>query len=415
MNKQELIPNLFRSEYQKIVAVLLYRFGIRHIEIAEDIVSDTFLTATESWSHQGIPENPTAWLYLVAKNKTKNYLKRNLLFEQKLKPDLQNDTPISTDEEIDLSHKNISDSQLAMIFAICNPVVTQETQIALALNLLCGFGAQEIANAFLTNKEVVYKRITRGKQKLKEAAIKIEQPSFFEINDRLDTVLTTIYLLFSEGYYSTSQDANLRKDFCLEAMRLNYLLIQNATTNIPKVNALMALMCFHASRFEARINEEGGSVLYHEQDEQRWNQELIQRGHYFLNNASTGDQLSNYHLEAGIAYWHTQKEDSSEKWTTILTLYDSLLALGYSPVVAINRAFAVSKVHGKNAGIREAEKLDLSENQFYHSLLGSLYTGVDNAKALQHYERALKLAGSPADRVTIKKNMEDIERNFTSL
>jgi RNA polymerase sigma factor (sigma-70 family) len=410
MNENDLIPSLFRSEYRKIVAVLVHRFGIGHIEIAEDIVSDTFMTATESWSHQGTPDNPAAWLYTVAKNKTKNYLKHHSIFERKLVPEFKSNSKISEDEEIDLSHKNISDSQLAMIFAVCNPVVPSEVQIALALNLLCGFGAQEIADAFLTNKEVVYKRINRGKEKLKEFNVKVAQPSIDEINDRLDTVLTTIYLLFSEGYYSTSQNTNLRKDFCLEAMRLNYMLIQNGATNNPRVNALMALMCFHASRFDARANDEGESILYHEQDEQRWNQELIQRGKYFLNNAATGEQLSKYHLEAGIAYWHTQKADTPEKWESILDLYNNLLAIEYSPVAALNRAFAISKVRGKNAGILEAERLGLADNQFYHSLLGNLYTGVDNAKALQHYETALKLANSPADRSMMLRNIKELSK-----
>ncbi len=187
-NEQDLLPNLFRSEYQKIVAVLVRRFGITHLEIAEDIVSDTFLTATESWSHNGVPDNPTAWLYTVAKNKTKNYFKHNSLFEQKLVPELRSNSSVIEEEEIDLSNKNISDSQLAMMFAVCNPVVPSEVQIALALNLLCGFGAQEIADAFLTNKEVVYKRINRGKEKLKEFNVKVAQPSIDDINERLDTV-----------------------------------------------------------------------------------------------------------------------------------------------------------------------------------------------------------------------------------
>ena len=410
MGENDLIPDLFRTEYQKITAVIVHRFGIDHIEVAEDIVSDTFLTATESWSHHGVPDNPRAWLYAVAKNKTRNYLKHHSIFEQKLLPQLKNDRPISEFEEIDLSHQNISDSQLAMIFAVCNPVIPSEVQIALALNLLCGFGAQEIADAFLTNKEVVYKRIKRGKERLKEADVKVAQPSIDEINDRLDTVLTTIYLLFSEGYYSTSQNTNLRKDFCVEAMRLNYMLIQNAATNNPRVNALMALMCFHSSRFDARANDEGKVILYHEQDEQRWNQELIQRGKYFLNNAATGNQLSKYHLEAGIAYWHTQKADSPEKWKNILDLYNNLLAIEYSPVAALNRAFAMSKVYGKPAGILEAEKLGLSDNQFYHSLLGNLYTAVDDAKALSHYEDALRLANSPADQATIQRNIRELGR-----
>ena len=273
MEERELLPHLFRTEYQKIVSVLSYLFGIEHIEIAEDIVSDTFLAATELWSIKGLPENPTAWLYTVAKNKTKNYLKRNSLFEQKLSADIRYSTTNSEEIEIDLSNKNIADSQLAMIFTVCNPVISSESQVALALNLLCGFGVQEIADAYLTNKEVVYKRINRAKEKLKEANIKIEQPKIADINNRLETVLTTLYLLFSEGYYSTSQNSILRKDLCAEAMRLNYLLVENPATNSPSVNALLALMCFHSSRFEARTNQDGEVILYEDQDESLWNTE----------------------------------------------------------------------------------------------------------------------------------------------
>ena len=406
MEERELLPHLFRTEYRKIVAVLCYLFGIEHIEIAEDIVSDTFLSATESWAIKGLPENPTAWLYTVAKNKTKNYLKRNSLFEQKLAAEIKYNTEKAEEIEIDLSTKNISDSQLAMIFTVCNPVISSESQVALALNLLCGFGIQEIADAYLTNKEVVYKRINRAKEKLKTASIKIAQPTIADIHNRLETVLTTIYLLFSEGYYSTSQNTIVRKDLCAEAMRLCYLLIENERTNRPAVNALFALMSFHSSRFEARINENGETILYQDQDETLWNQELINQGRYFLNNASTGNQLSKYHLEAGIAYWHTQKEDSNDKWENILQLYNHLLILEYSPIAALNRTFALARTNGKKEAIIEAEKLNLKENHFYYSLLGNLYTDIDNKKARAHFETALQLAGSDADKATINRNIE---------
>jgi RNA polymerase sigma factor (sigma-70 family) len=408
MEHKELLPHLFRTEYQKLVSVLCSLFGIQHVETAEDIVSDTFLSATENWSHHGLPNNPTAWLYTVAKNKTKNHLKRHALFQQKLSPELQREGATGHEIEVDLSLKNISDSQLAMIFAVCDPVNPSEAQIALALNLLCGFGAQEIADAFLTNKEVIYKRINRAKDKLRETNVRIAQPSITEIGSRLDTVLTTLYLLFSEGYYSVSQNTTLRKEFCIEAMRLTYLLIQNATTNNPKVNALMSLMCFHSSRFDARINEKGEAILYHEQNESLWNQELIQRGKYFLNNAAAGTNLSKYHLEAGIAYWHTQKEDTTEKWQSILELYNSLLTLEHSPVAALNRAYVVSKTSGKEAAIIEAEKLALTSDHFYFSLLGNLYTELDNGRAIQYYQKAISLTSSMAEQTMIRKKIEDI-------
>lgn len=412
MQPKELLPHLFRTEYRKIAAVLCRLFGIEHIEIAEDIVSDTFLSATENWSLKGLPDNPTAWLYTVAKNKTKNYLKRDTIFKQKLSPEIQYTTDSTGEIEIDLSTKNIEDSQLAMIFTVCNPVISTESQVALALNLLCGFGIQEITDAFLANKEVIYKRINRAKEKLKEAGIQIKQPSLNEIGSRLETVLTTIYLLFSEGYYSTSQNITLRQDLCAEAMRLNYLLIENPATNTPAVNALFALMCFHASRFEARTNDDGAMILYEDQDESLWDRDLINKGLYYLSQASTGTIITKYHLEAGIAYWHTIKEDSPEKWDNILELYNNLLIMEYSPIAALNRTFALAKVYGKAAAIAEAEKLNLSNNHFYYSLLGNLCTDIDNQKALQHYETAVRLATSANDKATMAGNIERIKKSM---
>ncbi len=408
MKEQELIPHLFRTEYRKIVSVLCYLFGIEHIETAEDIVSDTFLSATELWSQKGVPDNPTGWLYTVAKNKTKNHLKHNSIFTEKLAVELKYGTSEVEEINIDLSTKHINDSQLAMIFTVCNPSISTESQIALALNLLCGFGIQEIADAFLTNKEVIYKRLNRAKEKLKAEKIKIEQPTPAEIDARLDTVLTTLYLLFSEGYYSTSQNTVLRKDLCAEAMRLAYFLVENASTNKADVNALLSLMCFHASRFEARMNEKGEIILYEDQDTNLWNQELIGKGEYFLEQASRSRYLSKYHLEAGIAYWHTQKEDTNQKWESILQLYNKLLQLEYSPIAALNRTYALAKANGKEEAIVEAEKLALTDNHFYYSLLGNLYTDIDNTKAIQHLQTALKLALSEADKAIIKRTLDKI-------
>jgi RNA polymerase sigma-70 factor (ECF subfamily) len=409
MDERELLPHLFRTEYQKIVSVLSYLFGIEHIEQAEDIVSDTFLSATELWSAKGVPDNPTAWLYAVAKNKTRNWLKRNSFFQGKLLADLRHSMPQGEEIEIDLSEQNITDSQLAMMFAICHPSIPNESQVALALNLLCGFGAQEIADAYLTNKEVIYKRIQRAKEKLKEAGIKIQQPSPGQINERLETVLKTLYLLFSEGYYSSSHNTVLRKELCVEAMRLNYLLVEHAYTNRPAANALLALMCFHASRFDARTNDSGEMILYQEQDETLWNRELIERGEYYLNEAAATTDITKYHLEAAIAYWHTHKEDSGEKWDNILGLYNQLLLLEYSPMAALNRTYALAKARSKKEAIIEAEKLRLNDNHFYYSLLGNLYTDIDDNKALQYYEAALKLVSSPAGRALTIKNIEQLK------
>jgi len=407
MEKNELIPHLFRTEYSKITAVLCKLFGFEHIEIAEDLASDTFLSASETWSLKGLPENPVAWLYTVAKNKAKNYLRHESVFQKKVAAQLKY-SAAATDHtpEIDLSDQNIQDSQLQMMFAICHPAIIAEAQIGLALRILCGFGIEEIADAFLSNKETITKRLQRAKDKLRAEQIKIEFPGPADIHKRLETVLRTLYLLFNEGYYSASHNSSIRKDLCLEAMRLTSLLLAHEATNTPAVHALLALMSFQSSRFDARVNPAGEMVLYDDQDTSLWNQELILQGEAFLHTASQGSALTKYHLEAGIAYWHTIKADTPEKWNFILQFYNHLLQMEYSPVTALNRTYALSKAQGKPAAITEALKLNLSGLHLYHVLLGELYTGIDNAKAMACFETALELAVAPADHKVIRQKME---------
>ena len=410
MPEETLIPHLFRTEYQKIVAVLCKRFGFDQIEIAEDISSETFLAAAQSWPIHGLPENPVAWLYQVAKNKAKNYLIRQGLFEKKISPDLKLSHVPEEMQDIDLSSQNIFDSQLQMMFAICHPSLSPEGQIGLSLRILCGFGIEEIADAFLTNKEVINKRLFRAKEKLREERIAIEMPDPSAMDERHASVLRTLYLLFSEGYYSVSQNKNLRKELCWDAMRLCNMLIENKETNRPESNALMALMCFHASRFEAREDEEGELILYDEQDKSLWDDALVSRGAQFLKNASTGNELSKYHLEAGIAYWYTVREDKKEKWENILQLYNKLLQLHYSPIAALNRTYALSKANGNEEAIVEAEKLKLTENHLYHSLLGELYKQIDKEKSLSHFRTAWDLAKSDPDKTVIRKKIYNLEK-----
>jgi RNA polymerase sigma factor (sigma-70 family) len=399
----EIIPHLFRTEYRKIVSVLCKRFGFGQIEVAEDIASETFLTATHAWGLKGVPENPVQWLYITAKNKAKNHLQRTTLFDTKISNELKNTFVNTTATEIDLSPQNINDSQLQMMFTVCHPSISTEAQVGLSLRILCGFGIGEIADAFLTTKETINKRLFRAKEKLREENIAIEFPD--HLDKRLEAVLTTIYLLFNEGYYSVSQNKTLRKDLCMEAMRLCAMLVENERTNKPSANALLALMCFHASRFEARLDKNGEPVLYEEQDSSLWNTDLISKGAYFLNCAAKGDQLSTYHLEAGLAFWNTQKTDTPEKWENILQLYNRLLQLKYSPIAALNRTYALSKVNGKQEAIREAEKLNLTDNYFYFALLGELYSGVDRSKAEQNFQQALTLAKTPGEQQRIQKKI----------
>jgi len=403
MQETQLIPHLFRTEYSKITAVLGKLFGFRDIGVAEDIASDTFLAATETWGLKGLPENPTAWLYAVAKNKARDHLRRVSLFEKKISGDLAREKNWQ-ETDIDLSDQNIHDSQLQMMFAICQPCISTEAQIGLSLRILCGFGIDEIADAFLTNKETINKRLYRAREKLREENTEITMPTAAGIRERLEAVLTTLYLLFNEGYYSAGSNIALRKDLCLEAMRLTHLLTENEQTATSGVFSLLALMCFHSSRFEARLDQEGRMVPYEEQDTGLWNQELIQQGKYYMQKASQHNQLSpRYALEAAIAFCHTSREDTPQKWERILQFYNQLLRIEYSPIAALNRTYALARANSPEEAIREAEKLQLNDHYLYHSLLGHLYTGIDNAKACSYLERALQLARSEGD----KRNIAD--------
>src|SRR6185437_12774606 len=222
MELENLIPQLYRQEYSKIVALICSRFGIDRIDAAEDIVSETFLSAAETWGMKGVPDNPVAWLYRVARNNVLNELKHEQVFRERVKGELIQNTSTHTEPEFDISQQKINDSQLQMIFAVCHPSIPIEAQVSLALRVLCGFSIDEIAQALLTTKANINKRLYRAKEKLRLENIKLILPNNTALNTRLDAVLITLYLLFNEGYYSASPDKVLRKDLCVEAMRLVY-------------------------------------------------------------------------------------------------------------------------------------------------------------------------------------------------
>ena len=402
-----------------MVAVISKLFGLQHIEIAEDIVSETFLVASETWGIKDIPNNPTAWLYAVAKQKALYHFRRNKIFEKKIVPEIvSRQVDSKGEEEPNFSDQNIKDSQLQMLFAVCNPAIASEAQIGLALRILCGFGIDEIAEAFLSNKETINKRLFRAKEKLRTEKVTMHLPSEHEITHRLDNVLHVIYLLFNEGYYSKTRNEVLRKELCLEAMRLGLMLTEYTRTNQPKTNALIALMCFHASRFNARQQNDPNIsrlILYDEQNKDLWDQSLINQGWHFLDLSAQGNEITSYHLEARIASWHCVKEDSKEKWDDILRLYDQLLLINYSPSVALHRIFALYKANegvpdnqARRTALHEVEKLQFENNHFYFLLLGELYKSIDNNKAKINFEKAQALSKTDLERQIIQEKIHNL-------
>lgn len=386
MDRNHLVQ-IFKAEYSNLIAVLCQFYGVTEVQLAEDIVSETFYKAMKSWSHKGVPDSPKSWLRTVAVNKLKDHFKRDQLFRDKITPSLQ--YHLGEGEEVVISDDVIEDSQLKMIFVVCNPQISDKAQICLALRILCGFNIEEIAMALMSNKASINKVIYRAKKSISEAGELKTELEDKDYNARLETVLRIIYLLFNEGYYSSIQEDNIREDICWEAMRLAILLSSKKFNNRPSIYALIALMCFHSSRLQARVGETDEVLLFDQQDRSRWDYNLIKKGKRYLNLSARGNFVGKYHLEASIAYWHTTDHDN--KWENILQLYNRLLTIEYSPVIALNRTYALAMANSIEEAIEQALKLNLNSNHYYFCLLAELYKLDRNVeKEVEYLHLALK-------------------------
>lgn len=410
-NVEQLVGHLFRIEAGKMAAVLTRLLGTEHFDTAEDIVQDTLVKAMESWRMRGIPDNPSAWMYKVAHNKAIDWIRTE---QRKTKSVLndQRDAEVTSDPfsgaEAVFAEEEIQDSVLRMMFACCHPSIPVESQVALTLKTLGGLSVAEIGHAFLTTEETIAKRIYRAKEKIKEQKIKLDPPSVFELPQSLNSLLHVLYLLFNEGYYTSSGDALIREDLCAEAMRLTYLLANHSATNLPKVNALMALMCLQSSRFEARTSVSGEIILLENQDRNKWNQMLIQKGLWFLEKASTSPTLNEYLVEASIASVHAlAKRFEDTSWDKLIALYDVLLEMKPSPVVSLNRAIAIGFALSPEQGIKELQKIvKLEANSHYYVALGNFYLKLYNYDAaLTSFQNALAKTFHTPERELIEQKI----------
>ncbi len=406
----QLVDHLFRNEAGKLVATLTRIFGTIHIDLAEDIVQDTLITALHHWSDGNIPENPAAWITQVAKRKVLNELKRAKSSKNHLANALKHIEGSSHIEEVFLSEE-IKDSQLRMIFTCCHPQLPVASQMALTLKTLCGFGISEISKALLTRETTIYKRLYRAKQKIRALEISFEVPSGKDLEKRLNSVCLALYLLFNEGYNSSHRPAVISKDLCLEAIRLTQLLVQYFQDQ-PKLSALLALMCLHAARFEARTDHHGAIIIFEDQDRSLWNKELISNGMYYLTNASVGKQLTEYHLEAGIAAEHClSKSFADTDWNSIYHQYEKLYKLKQNPIVLLNLAIIKSQTESTESSLRALEKIaDHQPLKDYYLLpmtrgILSLKSG-RHAKARDFFKEALKLTRSPQEIAFIKSKLK---------
>jgi RNA polymerase sigma factor (sigma-70 family) len=413
-----LADHLFRHEAGKLVSVLTGIFGIDRLQLAEDVVQEALLRAMQTWPYYGVPKNPAAWLTQTAKNLAVDLIRREKLFYDKQpqiitfieqwSPDPATGDSASFDNEI-------KDGSLRLMFACCHPQLPPEAQTALALKTLCGFSPAEIASAFLTTEVAIAKRLTRARQRIRELGIPFEIPSGGELSTRLEGVLQTLYLLFNEGYKASSGDSLVREELCSEAIRLATLLAGHPAGDQPSVHALLALMLLNGARLPARVDTDGNILRLKDQDRSSWNTAMIGRGMLHLSQSASGDQLSVYHLQAGIAACHCTASDyESTNWPRILSLYDHLVALDDSPVVALNRAVAVANVNGPRAGIEAVEAMrnraQLDSYYLLYAVLGEFEAQLNNfPAAVNHLRKALQLAELKSEQFFLSKKLRDCE------
>ena len=353
-----LVDHLFRREAGRMVAVLTRLLGTEHLGLAEDVVQEALIKALRTWPFRGVPDNPGGWLMQVAKNRALDLLRRDANLARKEEA-LRGWTAALTagDPTVDPDSEALDD-QLRMIFICCQPAVPRDARVALTLKIVGGFGVPEIARAYLAKEATIAQRLVRAKRKIQEIRPPFEVPSPAELPAALDSVLEAIYLIFNEGWAASTGDDLIRQDICGEAIRLARLVAEHPALDVPKAHALAALLLFQAARNPARVDPEGNLLLLSEQNRALWNQEKLAAGLHHLDQAARGTEMSTFHLEAGIAAAHAMApSDEATDWPYILSLYDSLLALKGSPVVALNRAVALAMAKGPEAGIAAAEEI----------------------------------------------------------
>jgi len=409
----EIEEHFFRHEFGRIVAILTRLFGVQNIALAEDVTQDAFCRAMETWKLRGLPKNPSAWLMTTARNRALDILRRERtvrVAQPGLTRFLESEWTLVPTVEEAFSTYAVKDSQLRMMFSCCHPGISEEAQIALILHILCGFSVKEIAQAFVSNHAAIEKRITRAKKVL-AGSTKLFDLADADLPVRLSAVLQALYLLFNEGYHGSSPEAAVREELCQEAMRLMDLLLEESALVTPQSHALAALMHLNAARLPTRLDGSGNLVSFFEQDRSLWDHKLIAKGQALLDLSAAGTELTKYHLEAAIASMHTSAARGEDtQWEQIVSLYDMLLAIHPSPVIALNRAIAIAQLDGPERGLQEIriiQDLDrLSSYPFYPAALGELELRRRNYQvAAAHFSTALSLARNPMERNFLQRRI----------
>jgi RNA polymerase sigma-70 factor (ECF subfamily) len=413
-----LDEHLFRRESGRMVAALTRVFGVRHLPLVEDVVQEAFLRATEVWKYRGVPENPSAWLMATAKNCALDALRREKTartFAPELTRLLESESELAPVIEEQLGQNAIKDDLLRMMFSCCHPRLSEEAQVALILHILCGFSVDEIAAAFVSSHAAVEKRITRAKKVLAGSRRLFDVTALADFAARLPAVHAALYLLFNEGYHGASPESPVRAELCHEAMRLAALLLKHPLGATPATYALSALMCLDAARLPARLDASGNLHVLFDQDRTRWDRELLNEGLQLLDLSARGPDLTPYHVEAAIASVHaTAPRPEDTDWGRIASLYDTLIAIRPSPVVALNRAIAIAQRDGPERGLEAIRAIEdrerLSSYPFYETAIGELELRLGRGvSARGHFQAALALARNSTERRFLEQRIRACE------
>lgn len=401
----ELVDHLFRNRAGQMVAHLTRILGPEHLDVAEEVVQEALLKALQNWPYSGIPENPAGWLFQVARNAALDLLRHRKLVDQKTAEltalgEIEVHSVFAGDRGLGLPgdpdfEEQLRDDELRMVLMCCHPALSRDARVALSLKTVGGFSAREIAKAFLSEETAIAQRLVRAKRQIRDQGIGLELPSGKELAQRLDSALEAIYLMFNEGYATQSGPDLFRKDLCDEALRLAKLLA-DSSVGAPRVHALVALLAFQAARLPARVDSRGEMILLQDQDRALWDRELLAFGFRHFGLCAEGDEISPYHLQAAIAAIHAgAATEADTDWEGMLELYDQLMEVGSSPVVALNRAVVVAKVKGIAQGITELRSLSEDHSLRNYYLLpaaeGSLLLQLGNRdEAARLFREALK-------------------------
>lgn len=411
--EQTLAANLFREEYGKIVSVMTSRIGYHNIELVEDIVQETFYKAVKHWQIKGIPDNPKAWLYVTSKNVFLNHRKKVKIHQKYVDSTKSIVRHNDFEEDIDFSDQIIADGQLKMMFACCQPTISQRSQLALILKILCGFNNAEIARAFFDSPETIKRRLSRARAKLRSDNECLVSNSIRQT--QLPTVLQAIYLLFNEGYSPSEKEETIRKDLCFEAIRLAEIICASKKImDKSDCRALLSLMYLNASRFEARKLVTDKVIEMKDQDRSLWNKALIDQGLQYLKQAALDQNVSIYHILAAISANHcTARSFEKTDWHEILALYDALLRMTDSPMIRLNRSIALANVEGEKKAIEYLERLDsnsdITEHHLYHSTIAEYFLKEgDRERAIHHLEIAIQIASNKRDQEIFQKKLDEV-------